>query len=71
VKIPCLVAGMIAGQTSPTAYGRMTREPLIEIDQRITAGQQGSGCIVGMWGGWGSNPRPADYEKYDVMHHSR
>jgi hypothetical protein len=21
-----------------------------------------------MWGGWGSNPRPADYEKYGFMH---
>jgi hypothetical protein len=20
------------------------------------------------WGGWGSNPRPADYEKYGRMH---
>ena len=20
------------------------------------------------WGGWGSNPRPADYEKYGLMH---
>ena len=24
-----------------------------------------------MWGGWGSNPRPADYEKYGPMHHAR
>ena len=22
----------------------------------------------GMWGGWGSNPRPADYEKYGPAH---
>jgi hypothetical protein len=22
------------------------------------------------WGGWGSNPRPADYEKYGPMHHA-
>ena len=21
-----------------------------------------------MWGGWGSNPRPADYEKYGFVH---
>jgi hypothetical protein len=21
------------------------------------------------WGGWGSNPRPADYEKYGLMHY--
>jgi len=20
------------------------------------------------WGGWGSNPRPADYEKYGLLH---
>jgi hypothetical protein len=20
------------------------------------------------WGGWGSNPRPADYEKYGFVH---
>ena len=24
-----------------------------------------------MWGGWGSNPRPADYEKYGFVHHAR
>jgi hypothetical protein len=24
-----------------------------------------------MWGGWGSNPRPADYEKYGLVHHVR
>jgi len=24
-----------------------------------------------MWGGWGSNPRPADYEKYGPMRHAR
>jgi hypothetical protein len=23
------------------------------------------------WGGWGSNPRPADYEKYGFVHHAR
>jgi len=23
------------------------------------------------WGGWGSNPRPADYEKYGSVHHVR
>jgi len=23
------------------------------------------------WGGWGSNPRPADYEKSDLLHHAR
>jgi len=23
------------------------------------------------WGGWGSNPRPADYEKYGPVHHVR
>jgi hypothetical protein len=22
------------------------------------------------WGRWGSNPRPADYEKYGLMHHA-
>jgi hypothetical protein len=24
-----------------------------------------------MWGGWGSNPRPADYEKYGFVHCAR
>jgi hypothetical protein len=24
-----------------------------------------------MWGGWGSNQRPADYEKYGFVHHAR
>jgi hypothetical protein len=24
---------------------------------------------VTRWGGWGSNPRPADYENYGTMHH--
>jgi hypothetical protein len=23
--------------------------------------------IALMWGGWGSNPRPSDYEKYGLM----
>ena len=23
------------------------------------------------WGGWGSNPRPADYEKYGLVHRGR
>ena len=23
------------------------------------------------WGGWGSNPRLADYEKYGLMQHAR
>jgi len=23
------------------------------------------------WGGWGSNPRPADYENYGFLHHAR
>jgi hypothetical protein len=23
------------------------------------------------WGGWGSNPRPADYEKYGLVHRAR
>ena len=25
---------------------------------------------VSEWGGWGSNPRPADYEKYGPVHHA-
>jgi hypothetical protein len=24
-----------------------------------------------MWGGWGSNPRPADYEKHGFVHRAR
>ena len=27
--------------------------------------------ITMRWGEWGSNPRPADYEKYGFMHHTR
>jgi hypothetical protein len=23
------------------------------------------------WSGWDSNPRPADYEKYGLLHHRR
>ena len=26
---------------------------------------------VRWWGGWGSNPRPADYEKYGLEHRTR
>ena len=26
--------------------------------------------VQARWGGWGSNPRPADYEKYGLMHHA-
>jgi len=31
-------------------------------DALIADGQQ-----AGEWGGWGSNPRPADYEKYGLL----
>jgi hypothetical protein len=27
-------------------------------------------AVHARWGGWGSNPRPADYEKYGLMHHA-
>jgi hypothetical protein len=27
--------------------------------------------VFPQWGGWGSNPRPADYEKYGFVHHAR
>jgi len=56
-------------------YGRIPYEPfmaLTEIDFDVEAGST-VGVLVPRgrnhwrncwWGGWGSNPRPADYEKY-------
>ena len=32
---------------------------------------QTASCGFGEWGGWGSNPRPADYEKYGPKHRTR
>jgi hypothetical protein len=32
---------------------------------------QGLTGSIAEWGGWGSNPRPADYEKYGSMQHAR
>ena len=29
------------------------------------------GCRPAWWGGWGSNPRPADYENYGHLHRVR
>ena len=28
-------------------------------------------CWSGRWGGWGSNPRPTDYEKHGPVHSAR
>jgi len=50
------------------------REQLPELDLR---GPLGLACLAEpvlpagervRWGGWGSNPRPADYEKYGPVH---
>ena len=40
---------------------------------RQPSGNRFSGTFpqVRQWGGWGSNPRPADYEKYGFVHHAR
>jgi len=42
------------------AVGRLT----IRAKSNVSAGEV-------MWGGWGSNPRPADYEKYGFVHRTR
>jgi hypothetical protein len=34
------------------------------------SGTDGSVSPEARWGGWGSNPRPADYEKYGPAHHT-
>jgi hypothetical protein len=33
--------------------------------------QLGDLKVSGWWGGWGSNPRPADYEKYGPVRYER
>ena len=38
---------------------------------RSLAGYPGVFFQVRRWGGWGSNPRPADYEKYGPVHRAR
>ena len=38
--------------------------PTSRAKSNVSAGQ-------GMWGGWGSNPRPADYENYGPVHRAR
>jgi hypothetical protein len=42
----------------------VTPVPPNAVFRSISAGQI-------RWGGWGSNPRPADYEKYGFVHHAR
>ena len=38
----------------------------------LVGGTQDSGTFPQVrWGGWGSNPRPADYEKYGFVHRTR
>ena len=49
-----------------TASGRL--QPHIGAELKITESRhfcrsQGLNCGFREWGGWGSNPRPADYEK--------
>src|SRR5690349_23627572 len=43
---------------------------LITADIGIRSGPRhaGDGYQTSWWGGWGSNPRPADYEKYGPVH---
>jgi hypothetical protein len=50
-----------------TALGRL--QPHIGAELKTTESRhfcrsQGLNCGFRKWGGWGSNPRPADYEKY-------
>jgi hypothetical protein len=52
IRAPSAAQSRIAlsGQERPNPY--------------VTAGQDTLRWLVAGWGGWGSNPRPADYEKY-------
>jgi len=46
----------------PACYPRrLFPELASRAKSQVSAGE-------GMWGGWGSNPRPADYEKPGLVH---
>ena len=44
-----------------------------ELQPGPEAAPRGDGITAGEseWGGWDSNPRPADYENYGPLHHAR
>jgi hypothetical protein len=57
--------------TSPNTRSNETahREPLRDYCAAALGGVDK--VARGRWGGWGSNPRPADYEKYGFVHCAR
>ena len=61
----------LKGEPQMTALGHL--QPHIGAELKITESRQfcrsqGLNCGFREWGGWGSNPRPADYENYGHVH---
>src|SRR5690349_811279 len=50
------------------AHSRIASGNVKRPGLHIAAGQGAFTWNEREWGGWGSNPRPADYEKYGPMH---
>jgi hypothetical protein len=48
----------------PIRFQSGPRQPVLSVPT-------GTFPQVRRWGGWGSNQRPEDYEKYGFVHHAR
>ena len=59
---------LLSGWTRPTRLLHVLVEQLGHGDGRVGLPP---GLGYRWWGGWGSNPRPADYEKYGPVHRVR
>jgi hypothetical protein len=56
----------LAGLAEPDLAARQRIDPGVHLHAPGSAGE--SLYVSGRWGGWGSNPRPADYENYGPVH---
>ena len=61
---------LVADAHEPFFGERQKRVPYDAGFQPLELVQFGNRWQNVRWGGWGSNPRPADYEKYDPMLHA-
>src|SRR5579884_2954738 len=67
-----LVVGTDGNRVSHT---EIVRQKVLQVNSRTRGSRPRAGprnqdqdMYSCWWGGWGSNPRPADYEKYGLMH---